>query len=193
MSRAVECFIEGLKGRNELGNQAVVRLIRIKLSSIGNLRRRVAELEAQAGNEQARFDILASEYSELGDECLDAGELDAAIANYDKAISVSPSYLPAHCGRAAAMAESGDHDGAVNSYNNALRIDRKCYRAAYGLGELYMQSGELYEALNWYLSALDIDDVEAILYDRIADLYDRIGDREEARAYRREARRRRRR
>lgn len=192
MSRAVDCFIEGLRGRNELGNQAVVRLLKIKLSSIGNLRRRVAELEARAGDEQARFDTLASEYSEMGDDCMDAGELDAAVANYDKAISVSPSYVPAHCGRAAAMAESGDHDGAVSSYNNALRIDRKCYRAAYGLGELYMQSGELYEALNWYLCALNINDTEAKLYNCLADLYEQIGDNEEARVYRREARKRKR-
>lgn len=190
MSRAVDRFIEGLKGRNELNNPAVIRLIKIKLSSIGALKRRIVELEAQAGDEQARFDILASEYSEMGDDCMKAGELDAAIANYEKAISVSPSYVAAHCGRAAAMAESGDLQGAVGSYAEALKMDRHCYRAAYGLGELYMASGELYDALNWYLSALNINDTEAKLYNRLADLYEQIGDHEEARSYRREARKR---
>ncbi len=190
MSRAVDRFIDGLRGRNELNNEAVVRLIKVRLSSIGALRRRIAELEAQAGDGQARFDTLAAEYCDMGDECLKSGELDAATANYDKAISVSPSYVRAYCGRAAAMAESGDMQGAVSSYDGALKLDRRCYRAAYGLGELYMQSGELYEALNWYLSALEIDDGSSQLFSRLADLYEQIGDREEARNYRREARKR---
>jgi len=189
-SLAVDKFIEALKGRSELNNPVVVRLIKIKLASVGALNRRIAELESTARAEQARFDVLAAEYSVMGDDCLKAGQLDAAIANYKKATSISPVYVPAYCGRATALAESGDFAGAVDAYNAALKIDRLCYRAAYGLAELYMESGELYEALNLYLSALDIDDSSARLYHRLADLYEQIGDHDEALRYRREARKR---
>lgn len=188
-SAAVDCFIEGLKGRNELTNPAAVRLIKMKLASMGRLKQRIAELEQTARGEQARFDSLAAEYVAMGDECLAAGQDDAAIANYEKALAISPALITAHCGLGAAHADSGDIDRAIEAYRAALEHDARSYRANYELGELYMQADDLYEALNRLLTALDIDDTEPRLYMRLADLYDRIGDPDEARRYRREARR----
>lgn len=189
-SRAVDKFIEALKGRNELNNPAVVRLLKIKLASVGSLKRQIAELESRAVDEQVRFDSLAAEYTTMGDDCVKAGELDAAVANYDKAISISPAFVSAHCGRALALAESGDLAGAISGYGRAFKYDSHCYRAAYGMADLYMQSGELYDALNWFLRAMNIDDSSSRLFMRLAELYEQIGDEEEAHYYRREARKR---
>lgn len=189
-SRAVDKFIEALKGRNELNNPAVVRLLKIKLASVGSLKRQIAELESRAVDEQVRFDSLAAEYTTMGDDCVKAGELDAAVANYDKAISISPAFVSAHCGRALALAESGDLAGAISGYGRAFKYDSHCYRAAYGMADLYMQSGELYDALNWFLRAMNIDDSSSRLFMRLAELYEQIGDEEEANYYRREARKR---
>lgn len=189
-SRAVDKFIEALKGRNELNNPAVVRLLKIKLASVGSLKRQIAELESRAVDEQVRFDSLAAEYTTMGDDCVKAGELDAAVANYDKAISISPAFVSAHCGRALALAESGDLAGAISGYGRAFKYDSHCYRAAYEMADLYMQSGELYDALNWFLSAMNIDDSSSRLFMRLAELYEQIGDEEEANYYRREARKR---
>lgn len=191
-SRAVDKFIDALKGRNELSNPAVVRLIKMKLASIGALKKRIVDFESEAGDEKVKMDALASEYTAMGDDCLNAGEIDAAIANYDKALSISPTCVPAHCGRGAALAESGELAGAIDAYRQAIKYDSRCYRAAYALADLFMQSDELYEALNWYLRALGIDDSRSTLFMRLADLYERIGDPEEARYYRREARKRKR-
>lgn len=189
-SRAVDKFIEALKGRNELNNPAVVRLLKIKLASVGSLKRQIAELESRAVDEQVRFDSLAAEYTTMGDDCVKAGELDAAVANYDKAISISPAFVSAHCGRALALAESGDLAGAISGYGRAFKYDSHCYRAAYEMADLYMQSGELYDALNWFLRAMNIDDSSSRLFMRLAELYEQIGDEEEANYYRREARKR---
>lgn len=189
-SRAVDKFIEALKGRNDLNNPAVVRLLKIKLASVGSLKRQIAELESRAVDEQVRFDSLAAEYTTMGDDCVKAGELDAAVANYDKAISISPAFVSAHCGRALALAESGDLAGAISGYGRAFKYDSHCYRAAYEMADLYMQSGELYDALNWFLRAMNIDDSSSRLFMRLAELYEQIGDEEEANYYRREARKR---
>ncbi len=189
-SRAVDKFIEALKGRNELNNPAVVRLIKMKLASVGSLKRQIAELESRAEDEQARFDSLAKEYTSMGDDCVKAGELDAAVANYDKAISISPAFVAAHCGRALALTESGDLAGAISGYGQALKYDSHCYLAAYEMADLYMQSGELYDALNWFLRAMNIDDSSSCLFMRLAELYEQIGDEDEALYYRREARKR---
>lgn len=189
-SRAVDKFIEALKGRNELNNPAVVRLIKMKLASVGSLKRQIAELESRAEDEQARFDSLAKEYTSMGDDCVKAGELDAAVANYDKAISISPAFVAAHCGRALALTESGDLAGAISGYGQALKYDSHCYLAAYEMADLYMQSGELYDALNWFLRAMNIDDSSSRLFMRLAELYEQIGDEDEALYYRREARKR---
>lgn len=190
-STAVDKFIEAVRARNELGNPAVVRLIKVKMASIGALRSRIGELEKLDADKAARFDELAGEYTRLGNDCLKAGENDAAIANYEKAISISPTLTDAHCGRAAALADRGDLDGAITGYRQALSHDSRCYRAACALGELFMLADDLYESLNNYLAALNIDNSDPKLYSCLADLYDRIGDADEARYYRREARKRR--
>lgn len=193
MSRAVDTFIEALYSRNELRNDRAVRVLKIKLSSIGNLKARIKELEERMAGMRSQFDNLAREYTVMGNDCLAAGEIEAAIANFEKALSISPDYVDAHLGVGASMAESGDIDKAIAGYRQALRFDARNYSACMSLAGLYMQAGELYDALNMYLSALQINDKEPALYSSLADLYEQIGDDEEAAFYRREAKRRRRR
>ena len=43
----------------------------------------------------------------------DAGDYDAAIADYDRAIAVNPDYAPAYNNRGLAKAGKGDYDGVI--------------------------------------------------------------------------------
>lgn len=185
---AVDRFVEALSRKNILDRPEIVRLLKIKLLEIDRLRKEVARLEAGTASGQQRFDALAAEYTAMGDECRASGELDAAVANYDKAISISPNSSNAYFGRAHALADSGDLAGAVDSFRKALDIDPKHFHAALDLADLHMQSGDLYEALNSYLAALAIDRKQPVVHLRLAELYGQLGDEEEAERYRKSAR-----
>ncbi|MCM1449652.1 MAG: AAA family ATPase [Clostridiales bacterium] len=193
MSTAVDSFIDALYCRSELRNGRVVRLLKMKLASIGGLKERITDLETQLADTRSRFDDLAREYVLMGRECLAGGEIQAAVANFEKALSISPGYVDAYLGVGEAMAESGDIDRAIAGYRQAQRYDARNYKACKALADLFLQQGELYDALNMYLSALNIDDKDSSVFNNLADLYERIGDEEEAENYRREAKRRRRR
>lgn len=187
-SLAVDKFVAALNARNELNNAVVLRLLKVKLASIINMKERIKYLESEANVVQDRFNDLASEYVIMGDDCLKAGDCAAAVANYEKAMSLNPRHESAIIGHARAMAERGDLDSAISGYKRVLSVNGRNYDASYELAELYMHSGEIYDALNWYLNALNIDETRADLLLKLAELYDSIGDDDEAEFYRRKAR-----
>lgn len=187
-SRAVDCFLQALSGRNELGNAKVVRLIKMKLAGIGHLKARINELESKAKTEQNRFDELASEYTALGRECLQAEEYDSAIGNFDKALSISPHSVEAMYLKGVALVETGNADMAIETWCKALAVDPRHYVTIVELGDLYMSRGDYYEALDRYLAAINIDTEDERVCYKLAELYDHINDPAEAAAYRKQAR-----
>ncbi len=188
VSRAVELFVQAVSARNELGRESVKRLLKVKLSTIGVLKEQITGLQAQLEDNARQFDALAREYVLMGNDCLKEGELEASLANFDKALKVSVKNTEALMGRARVYAESGEPDKAIADYKRVISLTPRDYYASFELADLYMQTGEMYEALNWFLNALNINDKEKRLYLRLADLYERVGDEEEATYYRAQAR-----
>lgn len=189
MSGAVDDFLGALSRKSELGRPAVVRLIKRKLGIVDSLRSEVETLNGRIAGYESRLRQLADEYVAMGLVCLKTGsDADAAFANFDKALSVSPGYVPALYNRGLARADMGDVDGAIADLRLVLTVDESDFDAAFRLGELYIQIDELHEALNWYLVALKNDETRPEVYERLADLCDRIGDDEEADRYRAAAR-----
>ena len=191
MALAVDLFAKAVGARNELGRDSVRRLLSIKLSTISGLKGEIARLQKRVDEDSRQFERLAGEYVSLGDDCLKDGELEGALANYDKALSVSGGHsIKALLGRARTYAEQGNLDNALKDYHAVLSTDGRNYEASYELADLYMVNGEMYEALNWFLNALSIKDSDKKLLLKLVDLYERVGDEQEAAYYRERARKR---
>ncbi len=186
-SVAIDLLFGAMQRKNITSRPEVVRLIKRKLTVIDSLRKEVARLKSAASEGARQFDSLAEEYVELGAECMEGGELEAAIANYKKAISISPRKVEAIFGIATAYSQSGDIDSALANFRRILEIEPKHFQAAINLADLYLQQGDIYEALNGYLVALGIDKKKPAVYTRLADLYEQMGDDAEAERYRRAA------
>ncbi len=58
------------------------------------------------------------------------GDLDGAIADYDRAIQINPKYDSAYNNRGSAKQDKGDLDGAIADYDRAIQINPK-YDMAY--------------------------------------------------------------
>ncbi|MDE6653029.1 MAG: AAA family ATPase, partial [Muribaculaceae bacterium] len=106
---AARFFADAVNSRNALGREDVVRLLSMKLSGFRAMADEVKTLESKIREYERKMLRLAIEYVDMGEEMRDEGfELDAAIANFDKAISIAPDYYMAWLCKGLALAQMGD-------------------------------------------------------------------------------------
>lgn len=200
-SSAVDLFTEGLYARDELRNPAVNRLVKQKLHRLGKMAERIDRLEGQLRDADRKFGELAGEYISMGMDCLSDENFGAAVANFDKALSIAPWLTEALLRKAEATMDGGDFATAGQCFEKILNDSPGDFDALFGMGKLHCllaeSSGEpeeeRYKALNYLLAAETANPGSAPLHDRMASLHDSMGDSEEADRHRKIARRLRRR
>lgn len=196
-SSAVEYFTEGLYARDELRNPAVIHLLKQKLYRLGKSGDRIATLEEKLREADKKFLELAKEYVSLGLDCLSDENYGAAIANFDKALKISPGFTDALRLKGEAAMDGGDHLTAAECFGEILREQPKDFDALFAIGKLHCHLAgesdnpdeERYKALNYLLAAEESKPDSAPLHDRLAVLNEEMGDIEEADRHRSIARR----
>lgn len=196
-SSAVEYFTEGLYARDELRNPAVIHLLKQKLYRLGKSGDRIATLEERLREADKKFLELAKEYVSLGLDCLSDENYGAAIANFDKALKISPGFTDALRLKGEAAMDGGDHLTAAECFGEILREHPKDFDALFAIGKLHCHLAgesdnpdeERYKALNYLLAAEESKPDSAPLHDRLASLNEEMGDMEEADRHRSIARR----
>ncbi len=196
-SSAVEYFTEGLYARDELRNPAVIHLLKQKLYRLGKSGDRIATLEERLREADKKFLELAKEYVSLGLDCLSNEHYGAAIANFDKALKISPGFTDALRLKGEAAMDGGDHLTAAECFGEILREQPKDFDALFAIGKLHCHLAgesdnpdeERYKALNYLLAAEESKPDSAPLHDRLASLNEEMGDMEEADRHRSIARR----
>lgn len=196
-SSAVEYFTEGLYARDELRNPAVIHLLKQKLYRLGKSGDRIATLEEKLREADKKFLELAKEYVSLGLDCLSDENYGAAIANFDKALKISPGFTDALRLKGEAAMDGGDHLTAAECFEEILRVQPKDFDALFAIGKLHCHLAgesdnpdeERYKALNYLLAAEESKPDSAPLHDRLASLNEEMGDMEEADRHRSIARR----
>lgn len=196
-SSAVEYFTEGLYARDELRNPSVIHLLKQKLYRLGKSGDRIATLEEKLREADKKFLELAKEYVSLGLDCLSDENYGAAIANFDKALKISPGFTDALRLKGEAAMDGGDHLTAAECFGEILREQPKDFDALFAIGKLHCHLAgesdnpdeERYKALNYMLAAEESKPDSAPLHDRLASLNEEMGDIEEADRHRSIARR----
>ena len=88
-------FFKAIHSRYDIEKPAAQRLIRRKLSIINRLRQDNMRLRQEAVEKEKALVKYAREYIQMGDECLDLGMKDAALRNYEKAVTLCPKFKEA--------------------------------------------------------------------------------------------------
>src|SRR5262245_40016367 len=70
----------------------------------------------------ASSETTASAYTDRGDAYADMRQFDRAIADYDKAIVLNPTYAMAYTDRGIAYLGKGEADRAVIDFNKAIEV-----------------------------------------------------------------------
>jgi tetratricopeptide (TPR) repeat protein len=118
-------------------------------------------------------------YTNLGSAYQKKGELDKAIENYDKAISLNPKDYLAYNNRGAILGKVGQFDEAIESYNKAILSNPGDYKAYFNRGLTYDQMGRIYDSIQDFQRALALNmrDPRAIAwaYNNLGILYGKAG------------------
>jgi len=85
-----------------------------------------------------------------------AGDLNKALAAYDKAIAIKPDHALTHSCRGFALQQLGNHDEALAAYSRAITISPDYAEAHYNRGVALQELGRLEEALTAWNQAIVI-------------------------------------
>src|SRR5947209_14999987 len=112
---------------------------------------------------QEREPRTTEEFNDRGIARKAKGDLDGAIADYDRAISLNPTYALAYYNRGIARGDKGDLNGAIADYTKAVELNPDYVSAYYNRGNVRRERGELDEAVADYTkaSALNPSDAKA--------------------------------
>ena len=97
-------FFQAIHARYDIERPLAKRFIRRKLGIIHTQQATIDHLKEELLRKQKTIEKLAAEYCEMGKMCGSRPEeVEAALANYGKAIELSPLYLPGWMGKATAL------------------------------------------------------------------------------------------
>lgn len=88
-------FFKAIHSRYDIEKPNVQRLIRKKLNVINSLRAENQALKQAAIEKEKALVRYAREYIQMGDECLEHGMQEAAMKNYNKAVTLCPKFKEA--------------------------------------------------------------------------------------------------
>lgn len=86
-----------------------------------------------------------------------AGRYDRAVAEYRKAVELSPGYAKAHNNMGISLGRLGRTNEALAAYAHAAELDPELASARNNIGTLFMSRGDLVEAAAWFREALERD------------------------------------
>ncbi|MCE0499336.1 MAG: tetratricopeptide repeat protein, partial [Methylacidiphilales bacterium] len=90
----------------------------------------------------------------LGNVLLQKGQVDEAIAQYEKILEINPNDSEGRNNLGNALLKKGQADEAMVQYRKALEINPKDATADYDLGNAFLQKGHVDEAMIQYQKAL---------------------------------------
>jgi protein O-mannosyl-transferase len=111
------------------------------------------------------------------------GEIDEAIAHYDKALELDPSYGEAHYNLANALIRQKRVDEAIGHYQKAVELNPNNTKAYYNLGSVLVQAGRTEEGIALYHKALELNPNNAAALNNLGAALLRLGRMEEAMAH----------
>ncbi len=177
-------FFVAIHTRYDIERPQIKRLIRRKLGVFRRLRDERDEMHRQLESQNEKLERLAREYVAMGDECVtEARNIRAALANYSKAIDLSPRLLIAWVRRGVTHADSGQLEQALHDLNRAVALAPGSFKAIYNRGRVLMRKQLWQEAVADLTRATSLNDKNPKPYKLLGDAYSRMGDEEKALLY----------
>ncbi len=121
-------------------------------------------------------------YSARGIEYGDEGNMQAAIADFSKALEYDPGLKDALKFRGGLYAQMQQLEPAQKDLEKYATLDPQDVTVHHNLGMIYLRTGKLDKSLISFNKAIAIKPEASVLYARRAQLYEAMGDMEKANA-----------
>ena len=170
--KMLQSFFKAIHTRYDIEKPVIQRYIRKKLNVINQLRVKNRELQQALSDKNTVLRKYAHEYYLLGNECITkAKDVRAALANFDKALSLDPTLIDAWVRKGITLEDQGDEHGAMACYNEAVRLSPLNFKALYNRGKLRYKQGDYETALSDFAKAVKQKPLHATAHDRLGDTF----------------------
>jgi len=115
-------------------------------------------------------------YYNRGAAKIEKGDLDGAIADFNRKIELNPKDARAYYNRGIAKQAKGDLDGAIADFSRAIELDPKHAVAYYNRGIAKQAKGDLDGAIADFSRAIELDPKHAVAYNNRGNAKDDKGD-----------------
>ena len=177
----LEQFFLAIHSRYDIEKPVIKRFIRKKLEIINRQKKENQRLREQLYVQRKNLEKYAREYYFMGNECItQAHDSRAAIANYDKAIELNPSYTDAWVRKGITLYNNKEYYEAEVCLNEAVRLSPMLFKAIYNRGKNRMALNNIEGALADFDRAVSIMPEHAKAHELFGDALLRTGKEEEA-------------
>ena len=178
---SLDHFFIAIHSRYDIEKPAIKRFICSKLNIISRLKRENEELKRQMAAQRKQMQQYAHEYYELGNaSILQAHNLRAALANYDKALSLDPSYVDAWIRKGVTLQDHGEYEDALQCFNRAAELSTANFKVHYNRGKNHLLCGRTEQAVADFDKAVSLKPEHAKAHELFGDALSCCGKEEEA-------------
>ncbi len=179
MEECLEQFFKAIHSRYDIEKPVPRRYIRRKLNLLNELRTENKRLKEQNHQQQEVLKTYAHEYLLMGNECITQAHDDrAALANYEKALKLYPTYVDAWIRKGITLFDMGDYFEADNCFIRALEIAPASFKAYYNRGKLRLAKNDVEGAITDFDKATSLKPNHATAHELFGNALERAGNEE---------------
>ncbi len=182
---AIDVFIKAIRSRYDMEKPLVKRFIRRKLNVIASLKAENNRLRQQMQEQREALQEFAHEYYLLGNESVVAyKDTRAALANFNKALALNPTFVDAWVRKGVTLYDVGDYYEADVCFNRAVKLSPLYFKALYNRGKNRIALKDYYLAITDLLKASDLNARHVGTHLLLADAYSQLEQYELAEKHR---------
>ncbi|NDW09449.1 AAA family ATPase [Dysgonomonas sp. 520] len=180
----LEVFFKAIHARYDIEKALSKRFIRKKLNIINKLKEENKTLKDKMHEQTNALKKYAREYYLLGNECITSyKDHRAALANFDKALELDPSFVDAWVRKGVTLYDRKDYYEADICFNTAIRLSPCSFKSLYNRGKNRIAMKEYDLAITDLDKASSIKPEHAACHDYLAEAYTHLGETEMAKKH----------
>lgn len=170
-------FFKAIHARYDIEKPLQQRYIRKKLNVINSLKIRNRELQNRFYQQTEILKKFAMEYYQMGNECIVSyKDYRAALANFNKALELDPTYLDAWIRKGVTYYDQEDYYESLKCFNKAIELSPLSFKALYNRGKNRLKIDEPELGITDLSKASQQKPHHASCHEYLAEAYAAIGD-----------------
>lgn len=169
-------FFKAIHLRYDIEKPVIRRYIRHKLGIIRRLKEENKRLRRCNDERNEALRKYAYEYYLMGNECvIKARDYRAALANFDKALTLDPTLVDAWVRKGVTLVDMDEKIEAMACFNEAVRLSPLYFKALYNRGKLRLDCGDHDGAASDLAKAVAQKPQHASAHERLGDAFMQLG------------------